>query len=99
MMAVVERPGAAEAQPEKRPRFALGHSSRLGLTLRMKLLIAAHVVIFIASQAVDEFVEWLALELGLLPAQAAVLEVTLGLVLFLLWTACMLGWVRQDEKK
>ncbi|MFN3260961.1 MAG: hypothetical protein ACE37J_10415 [Pikeienuella sp.] len=95
MMTVVERPQRTEA----RPRFSLGHASRLGLTLRMKLLIAAHVVIFIASQVVDEFVEWLALEIGLLPAQAAVLEVTIGLVLFLLWTACMLGWVRQGDTK
>lgn len=95
MMAVVERPKRAEAPP----RFTLGHASRLGLTLRMKLLIAAHVVIFIASQVVDEFVDWLALEIGLLPAQAAVLEVTIGLVLFLLWTACMLGWVRNGDTK
>lgn len=95
MMVEVERPRRMEAPP----RFSLGHASRLGLTLRMKLLVAAHVLVFLASQMVDEFVEWLALELNLLPAQAVVLEVTLGLLLFLLWTACMLGWVRRDDAK
>ncbi|MEX2520402.1 MAG: hypothetical protein WD969_13835 [Paracoccaceae bacterium] len=99
---ITERPPATPPKATTRQRITVGHSGRLGLTWRMRWLIFAHAAIFIASQMVDELVDWVAKPLGLIPAQAMVLEITLGLILFLLWSACMLAWVsgpgaRRDQ--
>lgn len=96
---IIERPranspvGASPPAPP-RQRITVGHSGRLRLTWRTRWLIFAHLAIFIASQMVDELVDWVAKPLALVPAQALVLEITLGLILFLLWSACMFAWVK-----
>lgn len=85
--------------PPALPRVSVGHVGRLEVTWRTRWLIFAHVVIFVASQMVDEFVEWIAAPLHLVPAQASVLEITLGLVFFLLWSACMLALIRGPGRR
>ncbi|MFV0476098.1 MAG: hypothetical protein ACK5MQ_18130 [Pikeienuella sp.] len=91
-------PAGKRARPA-RPKVSIGHAGRLNMTGGGRWLIFALILIFIAAQLVDELVDWLAEPLRLVPAQAAVLEVALGLILFLLWSVCMLAWVRGARSR
>lgn len=88
-----------EKPRRRRAPVSIGHAGRLNLSWRTRWPIVALIVTFVASQMVDEIVGWVEGPLGLAPAQATVLEITLGLILFLLCGAFMLAWVRGVESR
>lgn len=76
-----------------------GHSGRLQLTTRMRLLIVAQLVIFMASLEDEEIVASIVDGLGLSAGRAVLVELVLALALLSLWGLCMIAWLRLAERR
>ncbi|MBK5934260.1 hypothetical protein C8N32_10214 [Rhodovulum imhoffii] len=81
-------------QRKQETQVVPGHGGRMGLTMPMRLLISAQMLLFILSLEDEETARWLADQAGLSAHQAGFVELALSLVLLVLWGLCMIGWVR-----